>query len=172
MHVAGFDAGAEVLDHPVRLEDVTADLVAPGGRAFFAVESFHLLLLRIDSLGVNPRQQQFHRGGAVLVLGTLTLARDDQAGRDVGDADGGFDFIHILTAFAARAEGIDAELSGRDNDVGRGLFDFGNDIDAGEAGVAAFVRIEGGNADQPMDAPLRLAIAGQFLDQRPDYQFV
>jgi hypothetical protein len=37
--------------------------------------------------------------------------------------------------------------------------DFGNDIDAGETGVASFVRIEGGNADQAMDTPFGFAIA-------------
>jgi len=29
LNVAGFDAGAQVLDHPIRLEDVAANLVAP-----------------------------------------------------------------------------------------------------------------------------------------------
>src|SRR5207302_767026 len=36
LHVAGLDAGPEVLDHAVRLEDITANLVAPRPAALLA----------------------------------------------------------------------------------------------------------------------------------------
>src|SRR6185436_19939494 len=58
-----------------------------------------------------------HRLCAVLDLRLLVLLRDDQAGRDVRDPDGGVRRVHALTAGAARAERVDAAARFRRRDA-------------------------------------------------------
>ena len=87
----------------------------------------------------------------ILVLGALVLAAGDEAGRDVGDADGGVGGVDVLATLAAGAVGIDAEVFGLDVDDD-GVVDLGRDEDAGEAGVAALGGVEGRDADEAMDA--------------------
>src|SRR3989339_191397 len=45
--------------------------------------------------------QQFHSPDPIMQLGALFLAGDNQAGWDVGDPDGGADFIDVLSAGSA-----------------------------------------------------------------------
>ena len=66
------------------------------------------------------------------------MGSGDGAGGDVGDADGGFDFVDVLPAFAARAVSIGFQIGGVDLKFA-GFIDFGDGVDAGEAGVAALV---------------------------------
>jgi hypothetical protein len=60
------------------------------------------------------------------VLGTLVLALDDDAGRDVGDADGRVRGVDMLAALAARAVGVDLDIVWVDADLDV-LVDFGAD---------------------------------------------
>ena len=60
--------------------------------------------------GQQPRLEQRHRLGAVLVLGALVLAFDDDAGRHVGDAHGGVGLVDVLAAGARGAVGVDAQV--------------------------------------------------------------
>src|SRR5712672_871319 len=53
LHIAGFNAGAEIFHHAIGLEDIAANLVSPGNAPFFAVEALHLLLLRVDPLRIK-----------------------------------------------------------------------------------------------------------------------
>ena len=53
LDIAGLDAGTQIFDHPVWLEDVAADLVAPGDAAFVTVKALHFRALFIDALGVK-----------------------------------------------------------------------------------------------------------------------
>src|ERR1035441_9707751 len=100
-HVAGFDARAQVFHHAIRLEEIAANLVAPGDAAFVPVEPLHCRFLRVHALGVDAREQELHRRGAILVLGPLALRGHDQARRNVRDANGGFDLVHVLATLAA-----------------------------------------------------------------------
>jgi hypothetical protein len=81
------------------------------------------------------------------VLAPLDLAADYDAGRDVSDADGGFDFVNVLTAFAAGAECIDAEIFGTDVDFDF-VVHFGYHKDGSEGSVTAGGLVEGRDADQ------------------------
>ncbi len=54
-------------------------------------------------------------------------------------------------ALAAGAVGVDAEVFGLDVDDD-GVVDFWRDEDGGEAGMAALGGVEGGDADEAMDA--------------------
>ena len=105
--LAGFGVGAVVLDHGVGLEDVGADLVAPGDFAFFAVEFFHFAAFFVLLEFVEFGAEDFHGLVAVGELAALGLAGDDDAGGLVGDAYGAVGFVDVLPAGAAGAEGVD-----------------------------------------------------------------
>ncbi len=74
----------------------------------------------------------------------------------VRDADGGFDFVDVLAAVAAGAEGVNAQVVGLDVDFDA-IVDFGDDEGGGEGGVAARGLVEGRDAHQAMDT----AFAGE-----------
>ena len=77
------------------------------------------------ALGVGPltlglkdaRAQQRHRLGAVLVLRALRLNGDDDARRQMSDANGGFGLVDVLSARALGAHGVDLEIAVLDLDV-------------------------------------------------------
>src|SRR5699024_10673124 len=78
-------AGAQVLDHLVRVRDIGAHLIAPAGLDVAG----ELLLLRGLLLTLEVEQagpEDAHRGLAVLDLGLLVLHAHDHTGGDVGDA--------------------------------------------------------------------------------------
>ena len=78
------------------------------------------------------------------------------------NSHGRFDFVHVLSAFAAAAESVDLEIGRIDFDR-RGIGDLRNNIDTGKRSVPAFVRIEWRNAHEPMDASLGLEITISVL---------
>ena len=96
------------------------------------------------------------------MLRTLVLAGDHQPGRDVPDAHRRLHLVDILPSLAAGAKRADLEL-GRRQFLLLALLDLGDDIDTGETGVAAFVRVERRNTNKPMHAALRLAKAVGIL---------
>src|SRR5262249_22820784 len=86
-----------------------ADLAAPVlGDRLLLLAHFHL---------VEPRAEHFHGLRAVLDLRLLVLLRHHQAGREVGEADGGIGGVDALAARPARAEGLDAQILLVDLDV-------------------------------------------------------
>ena len=72
------------------------------------------------------------------------------------DAHGGFDFVDVLAAMAAGAEGVDAKILGPDHDFDA-VVDFGNHENRGERSVPPRRLVKRRNAHQAMDA----AFAGQ-----------
>src|SRR5256886_600632 len=56
---------------------------------------------------VDTGAQDGHRHRAVLMLGTAVLHADDDAARDVGDADRGFGLVDVLAAGALRTHRLD-----------------------------------------------------------------
>src|SRR3990172_9201520 len=100
-----------VVGHPVLGEVVGtyllgalagADLGAAGRLDLLALPA----LLDIEDAGAEDG----HRLVAVLELGALVLADGDDAGGDVGDADGGGVLLDVLAAVAAGVEDIDPQL--------------------------------------------------------------
>ena len=88
----------------------------------------------------------------------MRLRRGDESGGDVREAHGGLDLVHVLSALAAGTVGVAPEFRLRDDDVRLDeIGEFGDGVHAGEAGVAAFVRVEGGDAHEPVNAALGLA---------------
>src|SRR6202022_1019435 len=76
---------------------------------------------------VDPRAQDIHRRRAVLVLGSAVLHADDDAGRNMGDADRRFGLVDVLAAGALRAHGLDPQIIVLDIDVD--VLDFGQHRD-------------------------------------------
>src|SRR5690606_3436622 len=84
---------------------------------------------------------------------------DDDAGRQVRDADRRVGRVDALPARAGRAVHVDAQVVGIDLDVD--LLRLGRHQDADGAGVDASLRLGGGDALHPVDAAL-------VLQPRPD----
>src|SRR5208282_1511954 len=164
--VAGFHAGAQVLDHAVGLQDVRADLAAEADAALFVVQLGGLGLALFDLELVELGAQELHGDFAVLELAALVLALHDDAGGDVGEADGGLDFVDVLAAVAAGAEGVDANVVGFEVNFNL-VVDFRGDEDGGERGVAAGLLVEGRDAHQAVHAALggQQAVGVFALDQ-------
>ncbi|CEG10353.1 hypothetical protein BN961_03792 [Afipia felis] len=86
-----------------------ADLTAPVGRTFGG----SALAFTVE----HARAQDIHRGGAVFVLRAAVLHHDDDAGRDVGDANRGFGLVDMLAARTLRAHCLDTQIAVLDVDV-------------------------------------------------------
>ena len=120
-------------------------------------------LVRLLGLRLPLLQLQFVQAGAqnlprlrpVAVLGAIVLALDDDTGRLVGQADGAVGLVDMLAAGAGSPVGIDPDLRLVDLDLDI-VVDDRIDPGRGEAGVAAGARIVGRNADETVNAALRL----------------
>src|SRR4029078_1554070 len=90
---------------------VSADLLGavPGPDLAAALLRNRVLLLAHLDLE-EPRAKHLERFCAGLDLRLLVLLRDDEAGRDVRDADGRIGRVDALAAGPARAECIDAQI--------------------------------------------------------------
>ena len=142
LDVAGFDAGAEVLDHLIGLEDVGADLAAPADFALGGVGAVGLGLLLVLLDDVELGAEEFPGEFAVAELGAFLGRADDDAGREVLEDDGGLDLVDVLSALAAGAGGLEFDVGVGDLDddfVG----DLGGDIDGGEGRVSFAGGVEG-----------------------------
>src|SRR3990172_11393323 len=155
--VAGLEAGAVVLHHLVGVEYVGADLVAPTGRDVLALEARLLLGLALHFELQEAGFEDLERQVLVAALGALVLTADGDAGRDVGDADGGGVLLYVLATVTAGAEDVYAEIVGAEVDLG-GAFDFGQDLDEGEGGVAGGGGIGGGGGGEGGGAPAARAV--------------
>ena len=75
-----------ILDHAIGVENVAADLAAPGDLELLALP-LRFLLPPLGHLEiVETGTQDLHRRRPVLVLAALVLTRDDYVARQVGDA--------------------------------------------------------------------------------------
>ena len=151
VHVSGAELGAVVLDHAVGLHDVGTNLAAEGDvqLGFVELVGVGLALLYLEI--VKPGAQHFHGHFAVFALAALRLAADDDVGRQVRDADGGFHFVDVLAAFAAGAESVDSQIFGTDVDFDF-VVDFGDHKDRREGRVPASGLIERRDANESMHA--------------------
>src|SRR5262249_4110514 len=151
--VADLFLGAVVLHHLIGVQDVAADLTAEVDVFLDAADLVELRLVLFHLHVVEPRFQHAHRRVAVAVLRALVLTRDDQAGRQVRDADRRVGDVDVLPAGASRPERVDADVLVVDHAV-RGLRQFRPDIEGRERGVAPRRRIERRNPHETVDADL------------------
>ena len=151
-------AGPQIFHHAIRLEHVAANLVAPRDAAFVAVKTFHLAFRLIEFQRVKFGDQHRHRGGFVLHLTALRLRRGDEAGRNVREAHGGFNFVYVLSAFAAGTIRVATDFGFRNDDVRLDeIAQFRNGVHAGKTRVATFVGIKRRNAHEPVNAAFGFA---------------
>ena len=134
-------------------------------RRFSAVSVCALRLLGV----AQPRSQQRHRARAVLVLRALVLALDDDARRQVRDADRRVGLVDVLAAGARRAIGVDLEVGLVDLDLAD-VLGLGKHGDGARRGVDAALRLGLGHALHAMDAGLELQLRVRALarDARDD----
>src|SRR5258708_8246946 len=89
-----------------------------GADAFGTVAGADLLATIRRARGINAlafgvvdaRAQDVHRRGAVLMLRAAVLHADDDAGRNMGDADRGFGLVDLLAARALPAHALSPQI--------------------------------------------------------------
>src|SRR5262245_8726250 len=121
-----------------------------------------LCLLELSGLGslllhfelVEPGLQDSHCDFAVLVLGSLVLASDDDSCWKMSDAHRGISDIYMLAPGARGSVGVDPEILVLHFYL-YVFIDFGVDKDGCKAGFAAGAGIEGTKTNQSMDPRLR-----------------
>src|SRR3989344_9290853 len=117
------------------MENIGSNLSSPAGDGVGAFDSGQFLLafflFQLPEFGL----QQLEGDLPVLLLITLTLGFDDDAGRKMFDPNGGANFVDILAAGTGRAAGFKLKVLIADDD-GAGFFDDRHDLDAGKGGLA------------------------------------
>ena len=154
----------------VFLEVVGADLLgALAGADLAAAILRDRFLLLVHLHLVEPRPQHLHRLRAILDLRLLVLLRDDDAGRNVREADRRIGRVDALAAGSARAEGVDAQILVVDLDVD--FLGFGQHRDRRRRGVESSGRFGRRHALHAMDAAfvLQAAVDAASLDGGDDF---
>ena len=169
-HVVGggaCNAGAQVLDELVGLQNVGSDLVTPADialRGGFRIGGFFALL----QLGLVETGTQHVPGlRLVLVLRALLLALHHDARRHVRDAHGRIGRVDMLAAGARRTVCVDAAIALVDVDLDR-IVDDGIDPDGRERRVAPGIAVERRDPHETMHARFGLepAIGIVALDEQ------
>ena len=137
------------------MQDVAADLVAPASLDVFAPQLEQLGLVLLHRSGEESGLEQL--GGRLLVLGlrAFILALGDDPGGNVGQPHGRVRLVHVLTAGPGRAEGVHPDLVPVEFDLDVALH-LGQDLDESERRVTALLRVEGADADEPVNASFGL----------------
>jgi len=158
VHVARLLAGPVVLDHLVGLEDVGADLVAPGDPSLLIVGLGGGRLPFGDLALVEFGFEHLEGGGPIPMLAPVALALDHDARGQVANADGRVGLVDVLTTRAAGAVRVHMQVFVPQLDLDLFVKDRGH-IDSSEGRVSAAARVEGGDAHQPVHSHLALEIA-------------
>ena len=112
-----------------------------------------LRLLLLERALEEPRLEDLDRHLLVLGLAPLVLALGDDAGRQVGQADGRVGLVDVLAAGALGAEGVDPDLVPVELDLDV-VVDLGQHLDQGERRLAPVLRVERADPDEAVDAAL------------------
>ena len=117
LSVADLEVGPVVFDELVRMEHIAAYRIAAEAHADDASFLRELLLpFLLGELG-EAGLEDTERGLLVRSLGAFVLALDDDAGRHVGDPDGGVRLVDVLAAGTLRTVRVDPEVVLVDLDV-------------------------------------------------------
>src|SRR5918996_197690 len=108
--VPDLHAGAVVLDQPVRVEDVRADLGAELDVAAFASQVLDPLRTLAPGQVHQPGGEDPHGHGPILLLRALVLAGRGDARGNVGEPDRRVGHVDVLPAGAAGAVRLDPEV--------------------------------------------------------------
>ena len=89
------------------------------------------------------------------MLAAIILTGDDDARRDMGDADGAFRLVDVLTTGTRRPVGVYLQIRGVDVDLD-GIVDDRVNPDTGKASLPTSIRVERADTDKAMNAALGL----------------
>src|SRR5437667_196533 len=156
LDVADLEPRPVVLDELVGMKRVRADLTAEGDLLLLAGELVELLALLLLRQLVEPRFENSHRRVAVAKLRALVLALDDDARRQVRDADGRVGGVDPLAAGTGGAEDVHPDLILPQ--VHLHVVHLRHDRDRREARLPAARGVERRDPDEPVNA--RLALEG------------
>ena len=129
-------------------------MVSPSNFAFLTIELFQLGTLFVLLLFVQTGLEHTHRGLLVLELRALVLALNDDIGGKVSDTNGGIGLVDMLSTFTGRAVGIYAKFILIDLYLRVVVIQFGYDINGTKGSMPPFVRVEGTDPDESMNAAL------------------
>ncbi len=156
--LADFVSRSMVFDHLVGLEDIGPDLAAPGDVLLFTDDGIELGFLLPLLHFKEARLQNFHGAVAILQLRPFVLTLHHDAGRNVGDTNGGLDFVHVLPAGAPGSKRIDPQVFVVDHHL-HIVFEFGVDKHRREGRMPSFVGVERGDPHKAMHAGFGFEIA-------------
>ncbi len=126
-------------------------MAAEGNVQLTLVQFVGVRLALLEFQIVEARAEHLHGHLAILALAALGLAGHHSVGWKMGDADGGFDFVDVLAAFAAGTESVDAQVFGTNVDFDA-VVNFGNYEDGRKRSVAPRGLIEGGDSNETVNA--------------------
>ena len=153
--IAGFKAGTMVLDHGIGHEDIGADLGTPADGLLVAPDVLDLVqmlpLLDLQQLGF----QHPHSHVLVLVLASLYLAGNHNAGRQVGNPNRRRGLVNLLSAGAAGPVKVYLKIFRTDFDGSVQLLHNRHNLQRSKGGLTASRGVKGGHPDQPVDTGLR-----------------
>src|SRR5690606_21207765 len=144
------------IGHASLREVVRANTLRSIPRADEALAARGRLALALRYLGVaQPGREERHRARAILMLGALVLALDDDPGRQVRDAHRGVGLVDVLPAGARRAKRVDAQVAGVNLDVAD-LLELRHHRDGARRRVNPALRLGDRHALHAMNAGLEL----------------
>src|SRR5574344_128011 len=149
--IRGLIVGSVIFNQCVRTEDVTSNLASPLNVFLLADDGLHFRVPLFELLLHEFIRQHLHTSGFIHQLASLDFTLNDNARGKVRDSHGRGDFVNVLTTGTSAAEGVDFQIFGIDHHV-RDAPEFGNDVDGSERRMATRVGVEGGNADQTVNA--------------------
>ncbi|MPN35906.1 hypothetical protein SDC9_183409 [bioreactor metagenome] len=143
-----------ILRQGVRHEYVRANLAAPFNLFLFALDiiDFVVMLAFLDLQKL--RLEHTHRDRSVLRLRTLVLAGDDDARRNMRDADGTLCLVDMLPPRAGGTVGIDFQILFADLHLQIIIRHFRHHLNRRERCMPAPGRVKRGDAHEPVNAHL------------------
>ena len=108
--VSDIHIDAVILYHLIGMQDIGADLTAPGNVIFAVVNLLQLVVLLLFFMLVKPGPQYLYSHIFMTVLGFFLLALHYDAAGKMGDAHGTAGFVDMLTAGATGPEYIDSQV--------------------------------------------------------------
>src|SRR5258708_13654368 len=142
-----------VLHHAIRVQHVRPYLRTKINIELGIFQLLGDLTLLFQFVRVELGFQDSYLTFGVLGLRALVLARNHDPGRDMREPHGGVGCVHVLSAFAAGAVSVRADLFRLDIDL-NGIVNFRRDKYAGKGSVPALGLVERGNAHQPVETDL------------------
>jgi hypothetical protein len=99
---------------------------------------------------IQARAEHLHSHFAILALTALGLARHNDIGWKMGDADSGLNLVDVLAAFTSRAERVHAQVFRPDVDLDA-VVNFRNYEDGGKRSVPSRGLVERGDSNETVN---------------------